>query len=623
MRPAMMVSAWTRRRADLERLSGSTGITSLASLRNLRPSCEISAWPLAARSMRIATGLYFLRELDRPIADYTAAIALQPFAYYFFNRGELYRKKGERDQARADFQKALQLYTADLEAHPERYFIYRSRSDAYRNLGDVDKAFDDLTQFMNRRKPTDYFDIAARGDLYLRKADFDRAIADYTEAINNNPDDQRHYDRRALAYRLKGDFKRAIEDYDAIINRNASDPESYIGRGLTYAAAGKPQRAVVDFTKALDLFPESDTAYYDRAQAQRDSGNVDLAINDYTAAIERNPRYAVAFNSRGRAYLAKDDSVRALADFDEAIRLDDKFAAAYCNRAMLYQSQNRLDDAIRDFGRAIALDPENKDFLMARGLAFGAKGAHAEAESDFTAALVIDPLDAYAYVGRAAARFKRGELGKALADADRALLINKELPAVYAVRADIDAALGNEEKAAADRQAVRGAQAQLKEERLAADAAKKLPPMRIIVTGDYPRAPASLKMNYKLNTVVEIKGDDITYKVIGTPGHKIGSGESVAEKFPGLCGGKPTENMGNRIVTASLDKYLVHIQLQSHVDFTTGACRGSFNYLQENFLIDVSDDGCKFSYQQSQSLLGNSDMETDILDRTCKVEILK
>jgi tetratricopeptide (TPR) repeat protein len=569
--------------------------------------------------------MVYTGEIDRPIADFTAAIELQPRSYSLFSRGELYAKKGDQERANADFKQAIVLMTAYLQEHPESNYTYKSRSDAYRNLGEIDKALDDFAEYMNRRKPTDYFRISDRGDLYLRKGDFDRAIADYSEALAKEPDNQEFQHRRALAYRLKGDTRNAIAQYDKIIDYNDSnDFEAYIGRGLAYALAGKPQRAAVDFTRAIDIFPEGETAYYDRAQAMRDSGNIDLAISDYSAAIERNPRYAVAFNSRGRAYLAKNDAASALKDFDEAIRIDDKFAAAYCNRAMLHQSQGRLDDAIADFGRAIALDPTNKDFLMARAAAHGAKGAHAEADADFTAALAIDPVDATAYVGRAAARLKRGALRQALADADRALVIDKELPAVYRVRGDIDAALGYAEKAAADREAAVRAQAKQDEKRRAAEAARKLPPMRITIVGDYPRSPAYLKMNFKfVPTVVELKGDEITYKVEGLPTYKIASGDQVADKFPGMCNGKPTTNMGDRVLTASLDKYLVHIQRQSHLDFTTGACRGRFNYYQDNFLIDLSDGGCKFSYLQKRSVLGNSDMDARVLEQTCKAEVLK
>ena len=130
-------------------------------------------------------------------------------------------------------------------------------------------------------------------------------------------------------------------------------------------------------------------------------------------------------------------------------------------------------------------------------------------------------------------------------------------------------------------------------------------------------------MNLKLDTVVEIKGDEITYKTPGMPAYKIASGDRFEEKFPGLCSGKPTTNMGDRNVTASVDKYLVHIQLQSRLEFQTGACRGRHNYYKETFLIDFSDGGCKFTYLQDRDLFGVGQFDTSILDQTCKIEVMK
>jgi tetratricopeptide (TPR) repeat protein len=299
------------------------------------------------------------REIDRAIEDYTAAINLEPNAYRFFERGELYRKKGEQGLAIADYKETVTRLNKEIVAHPDSPWLYRSRSNAHRNLGEIDKALSDFGEFLKRKKASDDARIGERGDLYLRKGDFDRAIADYSEAINKQPDSTDRYDKRALAYRLKGDYKRAILDYDQMVRLDDENPETYIGRGLAYIAAGKPERAVIDFTRAIDIYPEDATAFYNRAQAERERGNFEVAIGDYSAAIERNPRYAIAFNSRGRAYLAQNDVTRALADFNEAIRLDPKFGAAYCNRGVLHQVAGRMDDAIEDFGRAISTDPTN------------------------------------------------------------------------------------------------------------------------------------------------------------------------------------------------------------------------------------------------------------------------
>jgi len=49
-------------------------------------------------------------EVDRAIADYTKAIAINPkLADAYNNRGVSYRKKGDKEHAIADFRKALEI----------------------------------------------------------------------------------------------------------------------------------------------------------------------------------------------------------------------------------------------------------------------------------------------------------------------------------------------------------------------------------------------------------------------------------------------------------------------------------------------------------------------------------
>ena len=89
-------------------------------------------------------------QLDRAIADYDKAIALDPnYAAAYNNRGLIYQKKGEVDRAIADYDKAIKL-DPNIAA-------------AYRNRGLV---------------------------VYNGKGEVDQAIADFRKVLEINPSDQ-------------------------------------------------------------------------------------------------------------------------------------------------------------------------------------------------------------------------------------------------------------------------------------------------------------------------------------------------------------------------------------------------------------------------------------------------
>jgi tetratricopeptide (TPR) repeat protein len=88
-------------------------------------------------------------EVDRAIADYSRAIALDPnYANAYNNRGLAYQKKGKVDRAIADFSRAIELDP--------------NNAAAYNN----------------------------RGNAYDGKGEHGRAIADYRRALSKNPGDQ-------------------------------------------------------------------------------------------------------------------------------------------------------------------------------------------------------------------------------------------------------------------------------------------------------------------------------------------------------------------------------------------------------------------------------------------------
>ena len=101
---------------------------------------------------------YKMGEFDRAIADFTAAIALNPNdAIAHYNRGNAYDERAELDSAIADWDKAIAI-------NPNYAAAYGNRGIAYRKMGE-----------------------------------FGRAIADYTKAIKINPNDADFYTNRGVA----------------------------------------------------------------------------------------------------------------------------------------------------------------------------------------------------------------------------------------------------------------------------------------------------------------------------------------------------------------------------------------------------------------------------------------
>jgi len=142
---------------------------------------------------------------EEAIADYNKAIGMDPeYAEAWRERGIIYGNKGELDGAIADLNKAIELFPDFAEGYHDRGSIYSSK-------GELDNAISDFTQaiIIDRNFAEAYHD---RGIAYGNKNELDRAISDYNKAIEIDPYFSESYQSRAEAYFSKGEYDKSWKD---------------------------------------------------------------------------------------------------------------------------------------------------------------------------------------------------------------------------------------------------------------------------------------------------------------------------------------------------------------------------------------------------------------------------
>jgi Na+/H+ antiporter NhaD/arsenite permease-like protein/Tfp pilus assembly protein PilF len=249
------------------------------------------------------------------------------------------------------------LARGSKETKRNQIAAYINRSNAYRALGDLDRAAADLGEAL-RLNPKSPLALIKRGSLYYEQGDLDRAIADYDAAISAKPKSAAAFYGRAEAYRAKNDLDRAIADFGSALRLDKNLAAAYGGRARAYLAKGELDKALPDFDEALSLDPNAAELYVERGAVYQAKDNLDQAIANYDRAIELDPKLAAARNDRGLAFLAKGDFAKARADFSQAVELDPKFAEAFVNRAKADRGENDLESARQDLETALKLDPQ-------------------------------------------------------------------------------------------------------------------------------------------------------------------------------------------------------------------------------------------------------------------------
>jgi tetratricopeptide (TPR) repeat protein len=173
----------------------------------------------------------------------------------------LYAKKGDNDNAIADYTRTIILDPADTSAIQCRDKVYYSKggyNKSKENYADYlkrccDKAISDYTELI-KLDPNDFISFIKRGNAYYFKKDYDSAIADYSLAIKLATNDVNAYYFRGDAYREKGDYDSAIADYTKVIKLDPNNTAAYINRGVTYDEKGDCENAIADYAQAFLLY---------------------------------------------------------------------------------------------------------------------------------------------------------------------------------------------------------------------------------------------------------------------------------------------------------------------------------------------------------------------------------
>jgi CHAT domain-containing protein/tetratricopeptide (TPR) repeat protein len=271
-------------------------------------------------------------------------------AGYAYNyRGVSYQDAGERDQARADFQRALDLFRSAHDK-PAQALSLQSLATLSHEEG---RLTDALREF----------------DAALALIPRDEEPENYAHTLNNS----------ARPLQVLGRFDEAIERYyeaGQILHQlgdRGGEARALHGMGTTLWHAGEPQRAKEFLRSAIDLRSatgagrEMALALIVLGQIERSEGNVGtaIALHKQAAALASAPsEHAIALLALAQDAIAAEDFSTARRELDALLRLGLPATHRYLGMAMtdlgaLEAREGNAAAAIHAFDRAIAIHRTN------------------------------------------------------------------------------------------------------------------------------------------------------------------------------------------------------------------------------------------------------------------------
>lgn len=294
-------------------------------------------------------------------------------------RCSAYIRRGERDLAAGELQKARVEFRDAMQIEPRR-------ADARVMSGRVDERLGDVPD----------------------------AVAEYQAALDLDPDYVPARANLARLYVLAGKSDRALEILRPGLLRHPDDPDLLAARAAARAGSGDRAGALADSQRAVRIAPGNEGAVGVLAALEEQAGHAQQAVDTVRTALGREPRSTDLHRILADLYarLGKDDL--AAAELASLIELAPRDLQLRYRLASLYTRSRRLGDAERVLDAAVAAWPDDDGPMLACVSFLATQRSIGEGERALDAFIARHPADDDLELARAALLLRQGRSSEAM-----------------------------------------------------------------------------------------------------------------------------------------------------------------------------------------------------------------
>ncbi|MFN8411540.1 MAG: M50 family metallopeptidase [Anaerolineales bacterium] len=259
---------------------------------------------------------------------------------YLFKRSGYYFLQG-------DYERAIQLYTQEIQQEPQQANHYLSRAVCLLNLSQKEKAIADIERAL-KLAPNSATALELRGEIYSMNKEYELALEYFSRAQAINPHwGVPHFDRASILIDKK-EFESALAELNQTISLTSQFPLFYVVRSLANFRLGNLEAAHQDQDVAL-RFGEKEALTVSPVNLILYKGSLDWAEDFYSHILLSKPHSGYAYQGRADAYWANQEFEKAIADYSKSIQLNPRNVELYLGRGKCYQALHEYEKAKADF----------------------------------------------------------------------------------------------------------------------------------------------------------------------------------------------------------------------------------------------------------------------------------
>ena len=263
----------------------------------------------------------------------------------FYRKGMEYASQGKFEEAKSQFNKALDIYAFD-EISIEHLAI----------LNDMDEGV----------IGKEYTICLFKGGNYSLNNELSQAIAEFQKAIDIKSDAVSWYSALGIAYSLLEEYSQAIAEFRKAIQVNPNYAKAYSGLGAVYLSMGQPQQAIAEFQKSIQINPNESNGYGGLGVVYHFLGQYKKSVVYNQKAIEINPGDGAAYVGLGLDYLYLEQPQQAIPCFQRGIQLNPYFIDSHYGLGFAYFSLGQYKEAQEAFQKLKKLSQSRGNYGMVK-----------------------------------------------------------------------------------------------------------------------------------------------------------------------------------------------------------------------------------------------------------------
>jgi predicted CXXCH cytochrome family protein len=236
----------------------------------------------------------------------------------------------------------LQLQSAIARQAPSRYEFYFELAEAYRRLGQLDKAVVTYEQACSRA-PQEWLSFYRLGTAYSSLGRLSEAASTLQKARTLAPKETAVLEAIADLLSLQGRLREAVATLQTGLDMEPESATLHSNLGARMLMLGDKAGAEKAWREAVRLRPEAASMRLNLANLLSSGGSFPEAEYHFRAALRSDPSFADAHLSYGIALETQLDWKRARDQYETALRLNPNYFEAHLRLGQILCARNEAE----------------------------------------------------------------------------------------------------------------------------------------------------------------------------------------------------------------------------------------------------------------------------------------